>query len=107
MVFGAALRVTRSRELAEYVAQLVFAILLRKARALAKHPSLPGWLHKSATLEAARLMRKERNHQRKLQRFAKSAGGADTDMTEEHPALEHLDATAVFAERPVNQAEDE
>ncbi len=95
MVFGAALRVTRSRELAEDTAQLVFAIMLRKARALVGHPSLAAWLHKSATLEASRIMRKERNHQRKLKKFASSeaaaAQGDEISGAPDHPAMEHLD----------------
>jgi len=93
MVFGAALRITRSRELAEDTAQLVFAIMLRKASALASHPSPAAWLHKSATLEASRIMRKERNHQRKLNSFASSATGGDASSSDggDHPALEHLD----------------
>lgn len=91
MVFGAALRVTRNRELAEDTAQWVFAILHRKARALVGHPCLAAWLHKTATLEASRLMRKERNHQRKLKRLAAASEGERCSCAVAHPALEYLD----------------
>ena len=96
MVFGIARRVTKSRELAEDTAQFVFAIMLRKARVLADHPSLAAWLHKTATLEASRLMRKERNHHRKLNRLASAVAlaseqGSTPDGAADHPALEHLD----------------
>ena len=70
LVYGAALRITKRRDLAEDVAQMVFTIFTRKAVSLVEHPILAAWLHKTATLEANKLMRKERTHQRKLREFA-------------------------------------
>ncbi|MCB1096652.1 MAG: sigma-70 family RNA polymerase sigma factor [Verrucomicrobiae bacterium] len=91
VVFGAGLRVTRNREMAEDVAQLTFAILLRKASALVDHSNVVAWLHKTATLEALRIMRKERNYRRVLSDYSTSVGEWQDSNTAEHPALGHLD----------------
>lgn len=105
VVFGAALRITRNREWAEDTTQLVFAILLRKAGGVMRHPSLPAWLHKTATLEAMRLMRKERNHQRKLQRFSEmtvNSQPAEIPNPVDSPVLDHLDE-AMAALGPIDR----
>jgi len=60
MVQAVALRRLRSATLAEEAAQNVFALLARKAAAVARHPErLGAWLHRTAFLEASHLARKE------------------------------------------------
>jgi RNA polymerase sigma factor (sigma-70 family) len=60
LVFSAAFRRTGQHGLAEEVAQNVFAVLARKAGALAgPGVKLAAWLHRAAVLEAARALRKE------------------------------------------------
>jgi len=88
LVYHAALRRTRCETQAEDTTQIVFAILMRKAGKLVDHPCLAAWLHKTATLEASRIMRTERNHERKLRRL--EAEEIDSDSAD-HPVGEHLD----------------
>ena len=65
LVYAAAYRRTGQRGLAEEVAQNVFAVLARKAGALARPDvKLAAWLHRAAVLEAARSLRKESIRQR-------------------------------------------
>ncbi len=64
MVQGAALRKTSRPELAEEVAQSVFALAARRAAALATHPCPAAWLHRSAVLESANALRRELKHRR-------------------------------------------
>lgn len=70
MIFGAAWRVTGDRTMAEEVVQDVFCLLARKSTALSGHPSVAGWLHRTA-INAARSQRRARvHHEQKLARFA-------------------------------------
>jgi len=65
LVYAAAYRRTGQRGLAEEVSQNVFAVLARKAGALARpEVKLAAWLHRAAVLEAARARRKESIRQR-------------------------------------------
>ena len=66
LVFTSALRRTGNAQLAEEVAQNVFAIMARKADSLRKHPSLTAWALKTTQLQSATAMRGERRRQRKL-----------------------------------------
>jgi RNA polymerase sigma factor (sigma-70 family) len=60
LVYSAALRQTHNdAHLAQDVAQLVFADLARKARKLAGHPCLTGWLYTSTFFSARKLTRTE------------------------------------------------
>lgn len=90
LVLAVAKRRTASPHLAEDVAQQVFAILIRKARRLLRHPSLAGWLHKTTSLEAARLMRKERTHRRTLSAFA-AEPTREGQGGQCHPATDQID----------------
>ena len=66
LIYGAALRRSGHRQLAEEAAQNVLALLVRKAPDLAEEPArLPGWLHRAATLEVGNLLRIEARHQRR------------------------------------------
>ena len=76
LVFSSALRRTGSREMAEEVAQNVFAILARKASALRRHPSLLGWIYQTTRFEAAKAMQAERRQQRKLAALSKEPKSA-------------------------------
>ena len=67
LVFGVAIRGTADRQLAEETAQNVFLILSRKAKNLSRAPEkLPGWLHRTAVLEAKNFKRREIKRQRKM-----------------------------------------
>ena len=90
LVYGAALRRTRCPSMAEDVAQMVFAVLMRKADRLRDHPCLAAWLHKTASLEAAKFMRKERAHRRKIQKLDAMTEREPAEETP-HPASEHVD----------------
>lgn len=53
LVYAAAVRQTHGdRQLAEDVGQRVFTQLARKAAALASHPTLVGWLHRTTRFTA-------------------------------------------------------
>jgi RNA polymerase sigma factor (sigma-70 family) len=68
MVFSAAMRQVRRRDLAEEVTQVTFIILARKAPSLGPDVILPAWLHRTAHFTAANVLKTEarrRNHERK------------------------------------------
>lgn len=75
LVYGTAWRMTSDRTLAEETVQDVFCLLSRKAAALISHPSLAGWLHRTAVNAARGLRRGRLRHERKLARFAAEGGG--------------------------------
>jgi RNA polymerase sigma factor (sigma-70 family) len=61
LVYSTALRVVGGDvQLAEDVAQRVFADVARKARSLAEHAVLAGWLHRHTTFTASKAVRAER-----------------------------------------------
>lgn len=70
LVFSSALRRTGNAQLAEEVAQNVFAIMARKASSLLNHPSLEAWTLETTRLEAVAMMRAEKRRQRKLAALA-------------------------------------
>jgi RNA polymerase sigma factor (sigma-70 family) len=90
MVQGAALRKTARPELAEEVAQAVFALAARRAAALAEHPCPAAWLHRTAVLESANALRRELKH-RKLAAAMLTQPDTSPDATLPHAALPHLD----------------
>lgn len=70
LVFGAALRKTGCRELAEEVVQQVFILLARKGRqGMTMRSTLAGWLYQATLNEGAHLLRTERRHQRRNARY--------------------------------------
>lgn len=94
LVYGAALRRTGDRALAEDVSQHVMITLARRAGELARHPALAAWLHKAASYEAARAMEKESNRRRYMKRYAEEwagtgdGGAADPVWREALPELD-------------------
>ncbi len=90
MVQGAALRKTGSAELAEEVAQAVFALAARRAAALAEHPCIGAWLHRTAVLESSNALRRDGKH-RKLAAKMLMDPPTSPEPTEPHSALPHLD----------------
>lgn len=71
MVYHAALRQTRGPELAEEVAQTVFALLARKAGGLASGTIIAGWLFKTTRFVAAHAVRDEYRRRRREQEAAR------------------------------------
>jgi len=64
LVYSVALRMTNGNAaLAEDVTQIVFTDLARKARPLAHHPALAGWLHTSTRFAAMKAVRSEQRRQ--------------------------------------------
>ncbi|MCI0539253.1 MAG: RNA polymerase sigma factor, partial [Verrucomicrobiales bacterium] len=59
LVYGAVLRQLNDPALAQEVAQNVFVTLARRAMWLTGHPSLAGWLHRTAVLQARDRFRAE------------------------------------------------
>jgi RNA polymerase sigma factor (sigma-70 family) len=75
MVLGVARRRTGDAVLGEEAGQIVFTLLARKAPALRHLPPdrLGGWLHRTALLTAANLLRSEMRRRQHHQRFASEA----------------------------------
>ena len=93
LVFSAALRRTLgNRELAEEVAQNVFAIMARKARRRGwiEPQALAPWLHRTAVLESANARRKEKRRRLGLERLANETM---TNLADDNPqpAIDELD----------------
>jgi RNA polymerase sigma factor (sigma-70 family) len=77
MVFGTALRRTGNRELAEEIAQNVFAILARKASKLKPGTIVSGWLHRTAVLQSAQAMRTEQRRTTRMKEFSETLAAAE------------------------------
>ena len=90
MVQGAALRKTARPELAEEVAQAVFALAARRAASLAEHPCAGAWLHRTAVLESANALRRELKH-RKTAAAMLTQPDTSPEPALPHAALPHLD----------------
>ena len=90
MVQGAALRKTARPELAEEVAQAVFAVAARRAASLAEHPCAGAWLHRTAVLESANALRRELKH-RKTAAAMLTQPDTSPEPALPHAALPHLD----------------
>ena len=94
LIYGTARRRTGSHELSQEIAQNVFAILARKAPALARNATpLAGWLHRATVLESCQALRREGSRRRVLQAFAAeqeqaAAGAFFMNMDEIAPELD-------------------
>ena len=97
LVFGVAWRSTQSRSLAEDVTQEVFITLAQKAEGIREPEKLAGWLHRTTTLCAMNMNRKEVRRKRALQTYSEEVSGAGFSSPEEEAkwrqALPILDAT--------------
>ncbi|RYD36194.1 MAG: RNA polymerase sigma factor [Verrucomicrobiaceae bacterium] len=69
MVHAAARRVAGDDGMAAEVSQAVFILLARRAALLCTRPSLAGWLHITAVMQAKNLMRKNRREWKKRQQL--------------------------------------
>jgi RNA polymerase sigma factor (sigma-70 family) len=67
LVYSVALRQVRDPHMAEEIAQAVFVILARKARALGPKVILPGWLCRTARYVSANALTLQRRRQRREQ----------------------------------------
>lgn len=100
LVFHAALRqLGGDRHAAEDVAQVVFALLARKAGALIRHESLAGWLHTTtryASRSFARAAHRRQQREQEAAHMHENAGGA-TDWERLRPLID--EALAQLTER--------
>lgn len=97
LVYGAALRRMSGRlDLAEEIAQRVFADLARKAGELAQHPTLAGWLHQATRYAAIDALRDETRRAKLARQFATEAEAkVSPDWEQLRPVLdEALDQLA-------------
>lgn len=88
VVFHAARRKTGDPQLAEEIAQNVFAILARKAGTLGKESVLAGWLHRTTLYECSHALRKESTRKRTMDALAKQSKGS---LETPAPPIEDLD----------------
>lgn len=98
-VYSTALRrLNGDKSGAEEVTQNVFLVAARKARALAAHPAVAGWLYRTATQTADNVRRSEiRRKARELEAAQMNSGDADDSLVEQVlPLLE--DAMQELAE---------
>ncbi len=89
LVYSSALRRTRNSQLAEEIAQNVFAIMARKAESLRRHPSLTAWALETTRLQSASAMRSEKRRLRKivaLTREAESRTTTPSDPMKQEPS---------------------
>ncbi|MFT4640297.1 MAG: RNA polymerase sigma factor (sigma-70 family) [Verrucomicrobiales bacterium] len=84
LVMGTARRKTGDHRLAEEITLLVFTALATKASRLENHPCLGGWLHRAASLESVRILRRESARSRKITAFAEHVA-VDGDLPSESP----------------------
>lgn len=83
LVFGVAWRSTQSRSLAEDVTQEVFITLAQKAKGIREPEKLVGWLHRTTTLCAMNVNRKEARRKRAMRSYSEELSGAMFSSPEE------------------------
>lgn len=89
MVFGTALRSTRSRALAEDVTQEVFIILARKATGIREPHKLGAWLHRTAIQCAANTNRREARRRKSMETYSDDVRNLKFDSEEDEAAWQH------------------
>ncbi len=93
LVFGTALRLTGNRQLAEEVAQDVFARLAAKASTI-RHPGkLGAWLHRTTVLTASNAIKKEIKRRRAMNQLLERTENecASEQRSAWHEALPYID----------------
>ena len=85
-------RIVRSRvrdgEASRDVVQTVFSLMARKAKHLKGHPTLAGWLVKTAVFESKKYIRREANRMKRETSYVEQAeAGDDAPYSEEEYAL--------------------
>ena len=88
-VYGVTLRRTADAGLAEEISQDVFARLAQNAHRLTDHPTLAGWLHRSAMIITLDRLRRRTRHSQKLERFTQMNTQSGRDPWTD--AAPHLD----------------
>jgi RNA polymerase sigma factor (sigma-70 family) len=85
LVYSAALRIVRSRPLAEDVAQSVFTDLARNAGTLKPDTVLSAWLYRVAYRTAVDTVRKESRRQAREQQAVEIAAMSSSDVSRRNP----------------------
>jgi len=105
LVLNTARRRVRDAGLAEELAQNVFVLLARKAGKVSRYRSVSAWLFETTRLEAAKLLRGQVRHQRRIEAFTLES--QEMDMTDDHelrnllPNLEEALDSLKAAERKI------
>jgi RNA polymerase sigma factor (sigma-70 family) len=102
LVYSCALRMVRDPQLAEDVTQTVFAGVARNAPALAEHPVVLGWLHRTAQNIAANIVRQEVRRREREEKATVMNEAVNEDAWERiEPHIEEALATLKEEDRDV------
>ena len=104
LVYGVAMRNLADPSIAEEVVQDVFVLLAKKAKQLAGHPCIAGWLHNTSRNVARDARRKRVGHQKKLQHFAE-AGAAEQAPGTPAPVADHEEIDSAVEALPAKERE--